>query len=172
MNDTSQSVFFDEPKHRQLSKDTALLRHYMRRIGQVSDRTARVRYAFLSIGRIAAFVIDRCTPRIEDDVRDRLEAIRRDIASLDEFENSLSGRVQLLQDAASGFISIEQNDVVKVLTVASVVGVPPVLIVGIYGMNFKYIPELSWRYGYPYALLLCVISAAVPLLWFKWRNWL
>ena len=172
VNDTSQSVFFDEPKHRQLSKDTALLRHYMRRIGQVSDRTARVRYAFLSIGRIAAFVIDRCTPRIEDDVRDRLEAIRRDIASLDEFENSLSGRVQLLQDAASGFISIEQNDVVKVLTVASVVGVPPVLIVGIYGMNFKYIPELSWRYGYPYALLLCVISAAVPLLWFKWRNWL
>ncbi|MDB5725936.1 MAG: magnesium transporter, partial [Novosphingobium sp.] len=82
-------------------------------------------------------------------------------------ETSLSGRVQLLQDAATGFISIAQNDVVKVLTVVSVVGVPPVLVVGIYGMNFKYMPELSWRLGYPYALALCVASIIVPLAWFK-----
>lgn len=63
----------------------------------------------------------------------------------------------MLQDAASAFISIEQNDVVKVLTIASVVGVPPVLVVGIYGMNFKNIPELNWT---------------VPLLWFKWKDWM
>jgi magnesium transporter len=171
VNDASQSVFFDETKRRQLSKNTATLRDAMRRIGQVSDRTSRVRYTFLSIGRIATFVIDR-QPKIEVDIRERLEAVRRDIVSLDEFEASLSARVQLLQDAATGFISIEQNDVVKVLTVVSVVGVPPVLVVGVYGMNFKHMPELGWQYGYPYALALCVISVIVPLLWFRWRDWI
>ena len=172
ISDTSQSVFFDEPKRRQLSKDTALLRDAMRKIGQVSDRTSRVRYTFLSIGRIATFVMDRCQPKIEPDIRERLEAVQHDIASLDEFEASLSNRVQLLQDAAAGFISIEQNDVVKVLTVVSVVGVPPVLVVGVYGMNFKNMPELSWYYGYPFALALCVITTLLPLLWFKWRDWI
>ena len=149
-----------------------MLRDAMRRIGQVSDRTSRVRYTFLSIGRVATFMLDRCTPRIEPDIRERLEAVRHDIASLDEFEASLSARVQLIQDAATGFISIAQNDVVKVLTVVSVVGVPPVLIVGVYGMNFKHMPELSWQYGYPYALALCAVSVIVPLLWFKWRDWI
>ena len=172
VNETSQAVFFDQPKRRQLSKDMAALRDAMRTIGQVSDRIARVRYTFLSIGRIAGFVMDRCTPQVEPRLRQRLDAVRHDIASLDEFEASLSGRVQLLQDAAVGFISIEQNDVVKVLTVASVVTVPPVFIVGVYGMNFKNIPELSWQYGYPYALALCLASVVIPLLWFRWRDWI
>ena len=172
VSDTSQAIFFDEPKRRQLSRDMATLRDAMRQVGQVSDRIARVRYTFLSVGRIAAFVIDRCTPAIDPQVHRRLDAVRHDIASLDEFEASLSGRVQLLQDAATGFISIEQNDVVKVLTVVSIVGVPPVFIVGVYGMNFKNMPELGWHYGYPYALALCVVSVVIPLLWFRWRDWI
>ena len=172
VNDTSQQVFFDEPKHKRLSHDTANLRHLMRKIGQASDRVSRVRYAFLSIGRMAEFALNRCSPKLDGQVRERLEAVCRDIASLDEFEASLSNRIQLLQDSAAGFISIEQNDVVKVLTVVSVVGVPPVLIVGIYGMNFKFMPELSWRLGYPYALVLILLSIVLPLLWFKWRDWI
>jgi len=58
------------------------------------------------------------------------------------------------------------------LTVVSVVGVPPVLVVGIYGMNFKYMPELQWHLGYPFAILLCILSAVLPLLWFRWRDWI
>ncbi len=172
INATSQAIFFDEPKRRQLSHDTATLRRAMRKIGQVSDRTSRVRYTFLSIGRMADFVMERCTSKLEDGTRDRLQAVRRDISSLDEFELSLAGRVQLLQDAATGFISIEQNDVVKVLTVVSVVGVPPVLVVGVYGMNFQHMPELSWKFGYPFALFLCAVSIILPLIWFKWRDWI
>lgn len=107
INDTSQEIFFEQPKRRQLSKDTALLHQSMRSIGQVSDRTSRVRYAFLSIGRTATFVIDRCTPKLDAPIRERLESVQHDIASLDEFEASLSARIQLLQDAAAGFISIE-----------------------------------------------------------------
>lgn len=172
ISETSQTIFFDEPKGQRLRHDTLMLRRVMRKIGQVSDRIARVRYAFLSIGRMADFVLDRCSPRVDDNIRERLDAVRRDIASLDEFETSVSNRIQLLQDSTVGFISIEQNDVVKVLTVASVVGIPPVLVVGIYGMNFRNMPELGWHFGYPYALALCLLSMIVPLIWFKWRDWL
>jgi magnesium transporter len=98
--------------------------------------------------------------------------VKADIASLEQFEENLLSRVQLLQDAANAFISIEQNDVVKVLTIASVVGIPPVLVVGVYGMNFKIIPELSWTYGYPYCLALIVVTTLIPLIWFKVKGWM
>ena len=84
----------------------------------------------------------------------------------------LISRVQLLQDAVTGIISIDQNDIVKVLTIASVVGIPPILVVGIYGMNFKYMPELNWAWGYPFALVLIAVSIALPLLWFKMKDWM
>jgi len=80
--------------------------------------------------------------------------------------------VQFLLDATLGFISIDQNDVVKTLTIVSVVGVPPVLIAGIYGMNFTHMPELHWAFGYPFALLLMLVSGLLPLVWFKWRRWM
>lgn len=172
VSDVSQTIFFEEPSHRGLSRETRHLRDMMRTVGRASDRASRVRYTFLSIGRMVNFVLDRCTPKLDAAMTERLEAIRHDILSLDEFETSLAGRIQLLQDAATAFISIEQNDVVKVLTVASVVGVPPVLVVGIYGMNFHHMPELAWPMGYPYALALCFLSGLIPYLWFKWRNWI
>lgn len=172
VSEASHAIFVDPPKRRSLSRNTALLRDTMRSIGRASDKASRVRYMFLNIGRMASFVIDRCDPKLEAAILARLEAVRHDIASLDEFEASLSGRIQLLQDSAAGFISIEQNEVVKVLTVVSVVGVPPVLVVGVYGMNFKLMPELHWHYGYPFALALCVLSAVIPLIWFRWRDWI
>jgi magnesium transporter len=76
-----------------------------------------------------------------------------------------------LLDAVLGFISIEQNDLFKVLTIVSVVGIPPTIVVGIYGMNFKFMPELNWSWGYPLALLIITLSALIPLAWFKWRGW-
>lgn len=161
----------DSRKHR-LAHETKRLRELMISIGRQSEQMVKVRHAFLAIGRIASFVTDRCEPKIEDELRERLASIRHDIESLDEFESSLTGRVQLLLDAATGFISIEQNEVVKVLTVVSVAGVPPVLIAGVYGMNFQHMPELAWPWGYPFALLLMVASTIIPVIWFKWRDWL
>jgi magnesium transporter len=173
---TASHAIFREPekdaKHHRVGRETRRLRALMVRIGRSSEQMVRVRHTFLAIGRIAHFVIDRCDPKIEGALKDRLVSVKEDIASLDEFETSLTGRVQLLLDAATGFISIEQNDVVKVLTVVSVAGVPPVLIAGIYGMNFKNMPELNWTYGYPLALAALLVSTILPVLWFKWRDWL
>ncbi|WP_395332171.1 magnesium transporter CorA family protein [Novosphingobium sp. BL-8H] len=172
ISQASQSLFFEDTFRSGLGRETRKIREIMRNMGQASDRASRVRYAFLSIGRMVSFVLDRCTPELDQALQDRFEALQHDIASLDEFETSLGGRIQLLQDAATAFISIEQNDVVKVLTVASVVGIPPVLVVGVYGMNFHVMPELGWPLGYPFALILCLLSALVPYLWFKWRDWI
>jgi magnesium transporter len=147
------------------------LRSLMSKIGQASDHMSHARYTLLCIVRVAQFVTDRAD-WIRDEDKDRLSAIRHDIASLEQFEENQLNRVQLLQDAAQAFINIQQNDVVKVLTIASVVGIPPVLVVGVYGMNFQAMPELHWKFGYPYAIVLTIVSAVIPLIWFKIKRWM
>ena len=87
-------------------------------------------------------------------------AVLNDVASLNEYEAHLSGKVQFLLDAVLGYITIEQNDLFKVLTIASVVGIPPTLIAGLYGMNFKFMPELDWTWGYPFGLALILLGSS------------
>ena len=91
--------------------------------------------------------------------------------SLNDYEGHLSDKVQFLLDAVLGYITIEQNDLFKVLTIVSVVGIPPTVVAGIYGMNFKFMPELGWELGYPFGLAMILLSALIPLIWFKWRGW-
>jgi len=164
-------------RHRDLSRN---LRATLRKLGRMSDGISHLRDTLLGIGRIAAFVHENkaslgagdgaATPPA--DAPARLGAIRGDITSLNDYQAHLASKVQFLLDATLGFISIQQNDIVKTLTVVSVVGVPPVLIAGIYGMNFRVMPELTWHLGYPFALALIVVSALVPLAWLKWRGWM
>jgi magnesium transporter len=79
--------------------------------------------------------------------------------------------VQFLLDAMVGLIGIAQNDIFKILTIVSIVGIPPTLMASIYGMNFKLMPEYDWAYGYPYGLAMIAVSGLIPLAWFKWRGW-
>jgi magnesium transporter len=102
----------------------------------------------------------------------RLQSVSADIASLLQYTEGVVNRIQLLQDAATGIINVAQNEVMKILTIASVAGIPPVLVAGIYGMNFKNMPELNWVWGYPYALALIVVTTLIPLIWFKWKDWI
>jgi magnesium transporter len=171
--DQASAVIFQEQQHDapRRSRD-AHLRRAMTQIGQASERIARVRYALTSVDRMAKFAADHGRDWVAADVLDRLGAVRTDIASLVWFDESLVSRVQLLQDASSAIINIGQNEVMKVLTVVSVAGVPPVLIAGIYGMNFKNMPELNWPWGYAYGLALIVISTVIPLIWFRLKDWI
>jgi magnesium transporter len=167
----SHASFRTEYPHKRV-KTSEALRAALRRLGRMGDGLSHVRDTLLGLGRIAAFVHDNGRPALSAVDTARSNAVRADIASLDDYQEHLSNKVQFLLDATLGFINIEQNEVVKTLTVVSVVGVPPVLIAGIYGMNFKNMPELNWSLGYPYALLLIVASGLVPLVWFKWRGWI
>lgn len=144
----------------------------LRRVGAVSERASRLRDGLLGLGRIAAYVMESGIEGAPVISPTRMKSIRVDVASLTEYEGHLSGRIQFLLDATLGFINIEQNEIVKTLTIASVVGIPPVLIAGIYGMNFHFMPELGWLLGYPMALALIVVSAIIPIFWFKKRGWM
>jgi magnesium transporter len=173
LDEVSHIIFRpDPPKRSKLSREAALLRELMIRTGRTSERMARVHYTLVCLDRMAKFAAERGRDWIVQTLGGELQSISSDIASLVAFADGLINRVQLLQDAATGIINIDQNDVMKVLTIASVVGIPPVLVVGIYGMNFKNMPEYDWSWGYPYALVLMVVTALLPLIWFKWKDWI
>jgi magnesium transporter len=166
----SQHAFHVDGVHK---KPSNALRQGLRKLGQMGDWSSQIRDTLLGLGRMAAFVSETGGETLLDKQQTpRLKAVRADILSLNDYQLHLSGKVQFLLDATLGFINIEQNDIVKTLTIVSVVGVPPVLIAGIYGMNFHVMPELGWHYGYPFAMLLMVVTGLAPLLWFKRRGWM
>jgi magnesium transporter len=148
------------------------LRAALRRVGNVADRTSHMREALLGIGRIAAFLMESGIEGAPPVSAARMKAVRGDVTSLTDYQAHLSAKVQFLLDATLGFINIEQNEIVKTLTIASVAGIPPVLVVGIYGMNFRVMPELSWPFGYQMAIVLVVVSALIPVVCFKRRGWI
>ena len=148
------------------------LRETMRAIGRAGDLISKIRDSLMGIGRIVPYALGHCMAWMPAEVRPTLETLRLDVASLNDYDAYLTGKVQFLLDATLGLINIEQNNIIKVLTVVSVVGVPPTLVASWYGMNFKTIPELDWAYGYPYVIGLALLSAILPLVWFRVRGWL
>ena len=153
-------------------REDAMLRTTLVALGRVGDLVSHVRESQVSAGRIVPYVETAAADWLPKELRPRLHTLRRDIASLNDFDTHLNDKLQFLLDATLGFINIAQNNVMKVLTVVSVAGVPPVLIAGIYGMNFKLMPELEWIWGYPYSLALMALSTIIPLAIFRWRGWL
>jgi magnesium transporter len=170
--DDASHVIFRRDNLRRLSRETSLLRQLLVRTGRTSERMARVNYTLVCLDRMAKFTIERGREWVAQDQISRLQSVSADIASLEQYAEGLVNRIQLLQDAATGIINVAQNEVMKILTVASVAGIPPVLIAGIYGMNFKSMPELNWAWGYPFALVLIVLTTLLPLIWFKWKDWI
>ncbi len=160
-----------EQAPRNIRKQHKLLRHMLTEIGYAGEQLAFIRETLLALSRIITFTIETCRTWKQNDFLERLETARHDLKSLIEHETHLSDKAQFLLDANLGFINTEQNDIFKVLTIVSVVGIPPTLIASMYGMNFHYMPELAWHWGYPFGLGLIAVSTIVPILWFKWRGW-
>src|SRR5580698_10607822 len=148
------------------------MREALAGVGELADRLAKARDVLLTVGRIAAFAHEIGSEWITPSSRTRLDAVAKDVASLSDYESRLSDKIQLLLDAVLGFINIEQNDLFKILTIVSVVGVPPTLLAGIWGMNFKNMPELNWEWGYAMAWIAIIASGLAPLVWFKLRGWI
>jgi magnesium transporter len=130
-----------------------------------------VRDSQLGIGRIVPYVT-AVADWMPKGLNARLKTISRDVSSLNEFVTHLTDKVQFVLDATLGLINIAQNDLMKVLTIVSVIGIPPTLIAGVYGMNFAHMPELHWQYGYEYGLGIILVTAIAPLFWFRKKGWL
>ena len=168
----SGNTFHDRDNHgREAIRSSRQTRAKLRHVGRLADGIAETRDVLLGVGRAVGFVCERTREWHEAGLESRLLTIQHDVASLAEYEVHLSDKVQFLLDAMVGLIGIAQNDVFKILTIVSIIGIPPTLIAGIYGMNFKNMPELNWTYGYPYGLIVIALSGLLPLAWFKWRGW-
>lgn len=147
------------------------LRQTLRRVGASGDLVSKIRNSLLGLARLVSYVGSVTAANITPPIKLRLETMSHDIASLSDYDAHLDSKVQLLLDATLGLINVDQNDIIKVLTIVSVVGVPPTLIASMYGMNFKTMPEYDWAWGYAYGLAMIAISAIAPLIWFKVRGW-
>jgi magnesium transporter len=147
------------------------LRRALRELGRHQDLSSKARESLVTMGRLLTFLATPGTERSKD-FRNRVKSLARDAHSLTEYTAFLSNNLTFLLDAMLGLINIEQNAIIKIFSVAAVVFLPPTLIASIYGMNFDVMPELGWRFGYPLAIVLMVISAILPYLYFKRRGWL
>jgi magnesium transporter len=127
----------------------------------------------VSIGRVLLYLANEAdSMRWAKETRSQLRGMQRDVQSLSDHASYLSSKITFVLDALLGVVNIEQNNIIKIFSIAAVVLMPPTLVASIYGMNFKNMPELEWQYGYPLAIALMLIMAALPLVFFKWKNWL
>ncbi len=140
-------------------------------VGRSGDTTSHARDSLLGLNRLLTFLANKAGDRLTHQHRERIEVLKQDVAALDDYETRLTDKVQFLLDSTLGYINIEQNRTFKLLTIASVIGIPPTFVVGLYGMNFKNMPELDWQYGYQWGLGLTLISIVVPVVWLKAKGW-
>jgi magnesium transporter len=152
--------------------EDATLRTTLGRLGHLGDLISHVRETQVGAARIVPYVETITAEWLPKGLAPRLVTLRLDITSVNDFDTHLNDKLQFLLDATLGFINIAQNNVMKVMAIASVVGIPPVLIAGVYGMNFKNIPELNWAYGYAWGWGLIILTTLLPLAVFRWRKWI
>ncbi|MNX82568.1 Magnesium transport protein CorA [compost metagenome] len=112
------------------------------------------------------------SPFIDAETIERLRVIMKDVMSLLQHTQFSFERLEYLQDTLMGLVNIEQNKIIKIFTVVSVVFMPPTLIASVYGMNFRVMPELNFKFGYPIAIVLMIASSVFTLLFFKRKKWL
>ena len=146
----------------------------LKALGRKGDLTSKVRESQVSVGRLLLFLAHEAeVMKWGKDVRTQLQSMQRDVISLTDHATYLANKITFLLDALLGIVSIQQNDIIKIFSIAAVVFMPPTLVASIYGMNFHHnMIELDWPFGYPFALFLMLLFAVLPLLFFKWKKWL
>jgi magnesium transporter len=166
----SREVFAEKTTKLRRSKDFHAI---LRGIGRKADLVSGIRDSLATLQRMLGF-LGHVTARDKTDKEARAvtKTLVRDTTSLIDHAQFLSQKITFLLDATLGMISIEQNGIIKIFSVAAVIFLPPTLVASIYGMNFEHMPELQWLWGYPYAIGLMIVSAIVPYLFFKNRGWL
>ncbi len=155
---------------KKLVKERSIEEETLLRITQLQEYTILIRGSIVDKQRLVSSML-RST-QVEKAERNRLRIIFKDINSLLQHTQFSFERLEYLQNTFLGLVNIEQNQVIKIFTVVTVIFLPPTLIASLYGMNFEYMPELKWMAGYPFALGLMVLSSLAFLWFFKRKNWL
>lgn len=139
-------------------------------IARHEDMSGRIRRNMMDTRRAVSFMMR--TRLLSAEQFEDARQILRDLDSLDSHTAFMFEKINFLMDATIGFININQNKIIKIFSVASVSLLPPTLVASSYGMNFQFMPELEWTYGYPFAIVLMILSAVIPMVYFRKRGWL
>ena len=163
-------VFGDKGK--KVRRPSNFLEQKLKSVAGYHRLVSKVRDSLMSLSRLLTFV--QAIPAIQKDrpAKELCRNVSSDIQSLSEHASFIAGNITFLLDASLGLINIEQNAIIKIFSIASVVFLPPTLVASIYGMNFEHMPELHAMFGYPASLLLMVVSAIIPFFFFRWKGWL
>lgn len=169
LDDLSHQIF--DPYGMQETQNTSdAMRSALQRLGTAADLNGKINESLHSLARLLAF--------FKEDQEDnhylgrKLDVLALDVRELLQHTAFLGDKITFLLDATLGMINVEQNMIMKILSVFTVIIMPPTLIGSIYGMNFRFMPELSHMWGYPLALLLMLGCAAGPYLYFRKKRWL
>jgi magnesium transporter len=148
------------------------LRGVMERIGRDGDLTSKARESLVTLARQLSFIVQSPAIQLPTEMVARYRSMSGDVLALSDHASFLANKASFMLQATLGLINIEQNNIIKIFSVAAAMFLPPTLIASIYGMNFEFMPELDKHYGYPMALLLMVFSAVIPYIYFRRRGWL
>jgi magnesium transporter len=148
-------------------------RLYLEKIGRTGDLISDILDSLMTLERAVGYYPQHFAHLDGSEVKQsRVKTITHDLHSIGDHAGLLSGKITLLLDATLGMIGIEQNGIIKIFSVAAVVFLPPTLVASLYGMNFKFMPELGWLLGYPFAIGVMILSALLPYWFFKRKGWL
>jgi magnesium transporter len=169
LDDLSANVFAAQSK---VPTRAHNLRGIMERIGRDGDLTSKARESLVTLARQLTFIQQSSAVAIPNELRSRYKSMSRDVLALADHASFLANKSSFMLEATLGLINIEQNNIIKIFSVAAVAFLPPTLVASIYGMNFHFMPELDWPFGYPLALLIMLVSAVLPYYFFRRRGWL
>lgn len=170
LDDLSHHIFGEGIFGNKSKNTSQAMLQVLKKLGQLADLNTKINESLHSLGRLLSFFkqVNQKDPAIERQIR----TLVTDSLSLTQQTAFLSDKITFQLDATLGMINVEQNSIIKIFTVASVFFLPPTLVSSMYGMNFQFMPELSWHYGYPFAIGLMFTAALVPFMYFRRKGWL
>jgi magnesium transporter len=168
LDDYSQTIFRTQ-KTEKIKLDYKKL---LQELGVNGDLNAKAWESLASFNRLNVFFAQAVMPKINEEIQSKLMTLTKDLHALSDQVKFLSSKVNFLLDATLGMVNIEQNNIIKIFSIAAVIFLPPTLIASIYGMNFQIIPGLTWRFGYVFSIVLMLLSAWLPYQYFKIKKWL
>ncbi|WP_210395918.1 magnesium/cobalt transporter CorA [Motiliproteus sediminis] len=156
--------------HLVLEDEDASLEDAIDQLAKLEDSNGKIRLCLMDTKRSVSYLMRHL--RSDQEMQENARIIMKDVDTLMSHNTFLFDKINFLMDSTQGFINIEQNQIIKIFSIAAVTFLPPTLVASIYGMNFQLMPELNWQLGYPFALGLMVISGISPYLYFKRKGWL
>ncbi|WP_237067070.1 magnesium/cobalt transporter CorA [Microbulbifer guangxiensis] len=163
-------VKLSEVSYLVLEDESAELEDAIDYLAKLEDSTGKVQLCLMDTRRSITFLQRHI--HIDGELQESFRDITRDIDTLMAHTGFVFNKINFLMDSTQGFINIEQNQIIKIFSIAAVVFLPPTMVASIYGMNFDFMPELKWIGGYPFALFLMLLSGIAPYAYFKKKGWL